>query len=270
MRPVPLCNAAVPFSLGRSFRWHDPDVDGTLVVSQPALDRELWAQYAAGAIRSYRKRGVESALDIDALRAGDDTIMFCAVVGDSGQVVGGYRAIALRSADDSHAVEEWAGQPDQLAVRQMIADRVPRGVLEMKAGWVTDAPGRNPLLTTTLARACFYMMVMLDFQYTMCTAATAVLDTWRSSGSVVAPVSATPYPNDRYQTKLLWWNRHDFFGHAQPDQLAKIVCETKDLLHEQFRRGEIGTDLAGLFTSSALAAPLRPRLIPVNPKFAEV
>jgi hypothetical protein len=239
------------------------------VVSQPALDPELWAEYASGAVCSYRKRGVECALDLDALRAGDDTIMFCAVVGDSGEVVGGYRAIALRTADDSHAIEEWAGQPDQQAVRQMIADRVPHGVLEMKTGWVTDAAGRNPFLTTALSRTCFYMMVMLDFQYTMCTAATVVLNSWRSSGSVVAPLSATPYPTDRYRTKLLWWNRRDFVSHAQADQLVKIVSETKELLHEQFRRGEIGTDLAGLLPPR-FSAPIRPRLNTSKPKFAEV
>ena len=80
--------------------------------SRPA-DPDLWAEYAAGAVRSYSKRGVECALDIEALRSGDNTIMFCAVVDDSGHVVGGCRAIALRSADDSHAVAEWAGQPGQ-------------------------------------------------------------------------------------------------------------------------------------------------------------
>lgn len=269
MRPTSVAAAARPFSLGRGFSWPDPAVEGTLVVSQPTADPELWAQYVAGAVSSYRKRGVECALDPDALRDGDDTIMFCAVVGHSGQVVGGYRAIALRAAEDSHAVEEWAGQPDQQSVRQMIADRVPYGVLEMKAGWVTDAAGRNPFLTTALARGCFYMMVMLDFQYTMCTAATAVLNSWRSSGSVVAPIPATPYPTERYRTKLLWWNRRDFFGHAQPDQLAKIICETKELLHEQFRRGEIGTDLAGLVRSE-LSTPISPRFTTSNPRFAEV
>ncbi len=269
MRPPSVGAAAGTFSLRRGFSWPDPDVEGTLVVSQPAVDPELWSQYAAGAVRSYRKRGVECALDLDALRDADDTIMFCAVVGDSGQVVGGYRAIALQAAEDSHAVDEWAGQPDQRAVRQMIADRVPYGVLEMKAGWVTDAAGRNPFLTTALARGCFYMMVMLDFQYTMCTAATTVLDSWRSSGSVVAPIPATPYPTERYLTKLLWWNRRDFFGHAQPSQLAKIVCETKELLHEQFRRGEIGSDLAGLLPAKLSTLP-RPSFTTSKPKLAEV
>ena len=154
MKAATLGSAVGGFSLGQGFSWPDPDIEGTLIVSQPSADPELWAEYAAGAVRSYRKRGVESALDVDALRRGDDTIMFCAVVDDAGQVVGGLRAKALRSADDSHAVDEWAGQPGQQDVRQMIADRVPYGVLEMKAGWVTDAAGRNPFLTSALARSC--------------------------------------------------------------------------------------------------------------------
>ncbi len=257
MRSAPVATAAGAFSLGQSFSWPDPDVEGTLVVSQPAADPELWAEYAAGAVRSYSKRGVERALDLDALRDGHDTIMFCAVVDDAGQVVGGLRGKALRSADDSHAVAEWAGQPGQREVRQMIADRVPYGVLEMKAGWVTDAAGRNPFLADALARSGFYMMVILDFQYLMCTAATAVLNSWRSSGPVVAAIPATPYPTEHYLTKLLWWNRRDFFDHAQPNQLAKIVSETRDLLHEQFRRGQIGTGLSGLLPVS-LAPPIRP------------
>lgn len=250
MRTASVSTAAGSFSLGRSFSWPDPDIEGTLVMSQPALDPELWAEYTAGAVRSYSRRGVECALDLEALRTGDDTIMFGAVIDDSGHVAGGYRAIALRSADDSHAVQEWTDQPDQQDVRQMIADRVPFGVLEMKSGWVTDAAGRNPLLTSALARSCFYMMVVLDFQYTMCTAATPVLKSWRSSGSVVAPIAATPYPNEHYRTKMMWWNRRDFVNHAQPGQLGKIVNETKELLHEQFRRGPIGAGIARLIPST--------------------
>jgi hypothetical protein len=238
------------FSLRRAFSWSDSDIEGTLVISQPSIDPELWADYAAGAVRSYSKRGVECALDIEALRSGDDTIMFGAVVNDSGRVVGGYRAIALRSADDSHAVQEWAGHPGQQDVRQMIAERVPYGVLEMKTGWVTDEAGRNPFLTSALARSCFYMMVILDFQYTMCTAATPVLSSWRSSGSVVAPIPAAPYPNQHYRTKMMWWNRRDFVSHARPGQLGKIVSETKELLHEQFRRTKVGAGVSSLVPSS--------------------
>ena len=43
----------------------------------------------------------------------------------------GPRGRCCLSADDAHAVIEWAGQPSQPAVLDMINDRVPFGVLEM-------------------------------------------------------------------------------------------------------------------------------------------
>ena len=122
------------FHLRHSLSWRDPDIDCTLVLSQPSTDRDLWDEYADGAHRSYRKHGVECALDVEALLSGSDTVMYLAVVDSGGRMVAGVRAIGpLRSADDSHAAVEWAGQPGEQAVRSMITDRVPFGVLEMKS-----------------------------------------------------------------------------------------------------------------------------------------
>src|SRR5271154_7067172 len=128
-----LDNAKVEeFRLQQGLSWRDPEIDCTLVVSQPSADPDLWTEFALGAQRSYRKHGVECALDLDALHTGADTVAFFAVVDHAGKIVAGTRAIGpLRSADDSHAVEEWAAQPSQQAVRDMINDRVPFGVLEL-------------------------------------------------------------------------------------------------------------------------------------------
>ena len=225
--------------LQRGLSWRDPDIDTTLVVSQPSADPDLWTEYAKGAHRSYREHGVECALDVDALRSGADTVMFFAALDDAGQMVAGVRAKALRSADDSHAVVEWAGQRGQQAVRNMITDRLPFGILEMKTAWVTDDPDRNRCLTTAIARSGFHMMAILDFQFCMATAAAYVLNRWRSSGGVVAAIPATPYPDERYQTKMMWWNRRDFVNYAEPQQVAKILTETADLTQELYRRGEV-------------------------------
>ena len=46
-------------------------------------------------------------------------------------------------------------------------------------------------------------------------------------------------PDDRYRTKMIWLNRRDFFYHAEPDQVAKVITETKQLIHELYRRGEV-------------------------------
>ena len=221
------------FRLRQQLSWRDPDIDCTLVISQPSTDRGLWTEYAAGAQRSYRKHGVESALDVDALRTGADTVMFFAVIDRAGKMVAGVRAKGpLRSADDSHAVVEWAGQPGQEAVRNMINGRVPFGILEMKSAWATDDPDRNGCLTQAVARSAFHMMALLDIQFCMATAAAYALNRWRSSGGVVAGISATPYPDERYQTKMMWWNRRDFVQHAEPEQVAKILMETTHLTRE--------------------------------------
>ncbi|MGA9492991.1 MAG: hypothetical protein WBV80_22455, partial [Mycobacterium sp.] len=222
--------SADEFILPKSFSWLDSHIDCTLVVAQPSTDPELWSEFVAGAYRSYCKRGVEGALDIDRMRSGSDTVMFYAVLDHAGRMLAGLRAKGpLRSADDSHAVIEWAGQPSQHAVRNMISDRVPFGVLEMKSGWVADDADRDLDLTVPLARSPFHMMALIDVQFCMATAAAYVLNRWRTSGGVVAGIPAAPYPDERYQTKMIWWNRRDFVAHAQPGQIAKILTETSQL-----------------------------------------
>jgi hypothetical protein len=247
MTAVPQHAASVDeFRLDEGFSWRDPDIDCTLVISQPSTDRELWTEYVVGAHRSYRRHGVECALDTDALRSGADTIMYLAAIDPSGRMVAGVRAKGpLRSADDSHAIAEWAGQPSQQAVRNMINDRVPFGVLEMKSAWVIDDEDQNRCLTAALARSGFHMMALLDIQFCMATAAAYVLNRWRTSGGVVAAIPATPYPNERYQTKMMWWDRRDFANHAQPEQVAKIRTETRQLTQAFDDRYETEHSLLG-------------------------
>jgi len=228
------------FQLSERLSWRDPDIDATLVLSQPATDPDLWDEFSRGAENSYRKHGVECALDVDALREGYDTLMFCAAVDDDGRMLAGLRAKGpLRSAEDSHAVVEWEGQPSQQAVRDMINDRIPFGVLEIKSGWVIDDANADRSLTTALARSGFYMASLTGFQFFMATAATFVINRWKSSGGVVAPIPATPYPDDRYQTKMIWWDRHDFINHAEPGQVAKILTERELITREMNRRDNL-------------------------------
>jgi hypothetical protein len=240
MTAIPLETAVTDgFHLREGLSWHDPDVDCTLVVSQPGTDPDLWTEYARGAQRSYRKHGVECALDVDALHTGTDSVMFFAVIDRAGKMVAGVRAKGpLVSAEDSHALVEWAGQPGQQAVGNMITDRVPFGILEMKSAWVTDDPDQNRCLTAALARSGFHMMALLEVQFCMATAAAYVLNRWRSSGGVVASIPAAPYPDERYQTKMMWWNRRDFVNHAEPNQVSKILTETRQLTQEFQRQCE--------------------------------
>jgi hypothetical protein len=208
--------------------WWDPDAECTTVLSRPELDRPLWEEYLHGAEQSYSRHGVERAIDLSAIADGADTAMFWTTIDSSGRVIGGLRAKGpLLSADDSHASIEWSGQAGLAAVRKMIDDRAPFGVLEMKTAWTTDDRDSARRLSYALARTIFHAMALLDVQFGMATCAPHVLERWRTSGAVVAPIPATPYPDERYRTKMMWWDRRTFANHAAPDQLPRILNEMR-------------------------------------------
>lgn len=225
---VPQLNAPIydNFGLTQSVCWRDVASECTMVMSQPSIEPELWQEYLRGAERSYRRHGVERALDAAAIRHGQDTAMFWVTLDSDGRVIGGVRAKGpLRSADDSHAIVEWAGRPGLAEVRKMISDRVPFGILEMKTAFVTDDPDRGPHLVRALARSGFHALSLMDLQFCMATSAPHVLNQWRSSGGVVAPIPATPYPDERYRTKMMWWDRRTFVDHADAEQVSRIFTE---------------------------------------------
>src|ERR1700753_508229 len=111
--------------------WWDETTGCWISVSTPAAEPQLWEQYLQGALTSYRKHGVESAIDVDAIRDGKDTALFFAAVGQDGRVVGGTRVVGpLGAADDSHALVEWQGNEGGGALRLVIANRLPFGGAE--------------------------------------------------------------------------------------------------------------------------------------------
>jgi hypothetical protein len=218
-------------SLKNSPSCWDPNSECTIVFARPAIERDLWIDYVRGACQSYRKHGVEKALDMDALEYGGDTILFAAVVNDAGRVVGGLRARGpYESADECHALLEWRGQHGEDAVRKMVTDRLPFGVAEMKTAWVTDDPERSRQLTSAISRTPLHAMGLLDIQFIVATAATYVLKRWLSSGGQLATkIPPTPYPDLRYETRLAWWDRRTFANHADPKQLSAYFAEQKEL-----------------------------------------
>lgn len=238
-------NPEIP-ELDRSFSWWDPASRCTIVVAQPAAEPELWTDYVRGAELSYRKHGVEVALDTTALERGDDTALFCAGISEAGQVVGGVRAKGPYTAvDECHAVVEWDGQPGLAAVRKMVGDRLPFGVLEIKSAWVSDDPEQSRALTDVLARMPLHSMVLLDAQFAVATAAAYVLNRWLSSGGVLAAkIPATPYPDARYQTKMMWWDRRTFANHADAKQVSTFFAESRQVAAQLSGVGELAAAAA--------------------------
>ena len=213
-------------SLDEGISWFDSDTGCTVVVSTPTADPALWADFIDGAARSYHRHGIEQALDMKSLADESHTQLFQAVVNDAGAIMGGIRAKGpLDSPEESHAMVEWEGKAGLLSVRKMLADRLPFGVVEMKTAWMSDDPNRSRGISNTLARSPFTTMALLDAQFVVATAGSHVLNRWRTSGGVVAKIPATPYPDDRYRTKMMWWDRSTFANNADAEQVSRIFNE---------------------------------------------
>jgi hypothetical protein len=232
---------AFPLCLDRAVEWWDPDTQCTLVASAPEAEPELWDEYVRGARDSYRRHGVERALDIESLRNPSESSLFLAAVDESGRMVAGVRAKGpYNAAEESHAMVEWSGRPGLNIVQKMISDRIPFGVVEVKTAWVSDDPDRNRSLTNALARFPLHSALLLDAKFAMATSGAHVLARWRTTGGVVATnVPATPYPDDRYQTKMMWWDRSTFSVHAEPKQITRIAAEFRLLARHLDGVGEI-------------------------------
>jgi hypothetical protein len=198
------------------------------VAARPSAEPQLWEAYLEGAKAGYRRYGAEKALEYSRIRHGDTTAVFFVALDADGSVAAGVRAQGpYVAAGEAHAITEWAGHPGAPEVRRMIEDRLPFGVVEAKGAWVSENASHRGELGVALGRFATYSMDLLDVQFMLATAGTHVLATWASSGGVVADhIAPVPYPDDRYETRLMWWDRRRRRGHAESLQLAQLLLTT--------------------------------------------
>ncbi len=189
-----------------------------------------WLAYLDGAESRYRSHGVLPALGRSELEDGlASSLLFVAVDPDD-CVIAGIRCHGpLRTAAEAHALRELAGHPRLDAVEALIAERLPRGLVEVKGAWV-DADAPFPGLSDALARCHVHAMRWFGAQYAMCTCADNVAPRWASTGGRATPdLASVAYPDDRYRTLLLWWDRDRLPELALPDQWSRLVAEGDEL-----------------------------------------
>lgn len=208
----------------------EPVSGARFLVTRPEDSPSLWAQYLDGLEKTYTSFGVEAALDLGAIFHGRQLPTFAVALGADGKVVAGVRAHGpLHEAEEAHALLEFAAAPEgQSTVRRFIGDRTPFGITELKGGWVDDQAANRRELSNALARSFIHIMDAMKVQFGFCTAAVHAANRWSTvGGRPIDGLQPVAYPDDRYQTTLMWWDRRSFDRYCEPDQLARIRAEQR-------------------------------------------
>jgi len=212
--------------------YFDPASGRQFLVAQPAAQPDLWSAYIEGAWMSYRHHGVERAVDYEHVYDGKSTSLFVVAVEFDGKVVGGARVQGpYTQPDQAYALREWSGRAGTDVLRRQIARRLDDGVVEVKAVWVDNSAPLHNELTSAMARVFVHAMTLSGVRYAFCTAASHAVPRWQSSGGVVSTdVAPVAYPDDRYLTMLLWWDRQNFHQSISNEQSRAIARESSQLL----------------------------------------
>jgi len=209
----------------------DPSSRCRIIIARPSEHPRLWTEYLRGARVSYRRHDVENVLDYDTVVDGASTSLFFAAVTAQGRVVGGMRAQGpYLVSSQAHALEEWADRRGSAQLRREIASRIPAGIVEMKTGWVSDEVDRRSELTGALARFFVHTLALLNARYVMCTVAAHAVNRWQSTGGVVnTRVAPVAYPDERYRTRLMLWDKQTYASLAATEQLPLLIGEAAQL-----------------------------------------
>lgn len=209
----------------------DPRSGYTFLLGSPQLNPIMWRRCMDGARDAYRRYDAEDALEYDAVIDGHSTTMFGVALDAAGQVVAGVRAEGPhRHVDTVHAVTSWRGMPGEAAFRKMVADQIPEGVIECKAGWTARDVEHRSALADWVARSIVHFTMLLGVRYAVGVAPEHALACYRSSGATFAWwIPATSYPDDRYRTVPVWWDLQTFRSVASDCQVRLIDAEMTEL-----------------------------------------
>jgi molybdopterin/thiamine biosynthesis adenylyltransferase len=204
---------------------------GTRIEVHHPLERpDRWLAYLDGAESCYRTHDISRILGRPELEDGRTTSLFFVAVDGADRVVAGVRGHGpLQAVSDAQVLRELEGHARLEIVRDLLAARLASGIVEMKGAWV-DPDFDRPGLSDALARCGIHAMNWFGARFFICSCATRTAPRWETTGGRrLEGLEPIAYPDARYQTVMLWWDRDRVARLADPDQWSRIVDESDQL-----------------------------------------
>ena len=191
---------------------------------------DLWKLYLHEAEGRYRNFGFEGKLHLQELDEGTGVSLFFVGFDPEGNAVAGVRCHGpLDSRHEAFVMQEMGGSPEIDMLGRTIDDEVPLGVVEIKGAWSKGEATTGHRLIEAIARCATHSMNWLGAEHAIAAISDTLLFAGTASGGRMLGEAAVPFPDERYRTVALSWQRSRTLELATPEGRQALRREGEQL-----------------------------------------
>jgi molybdopterin/thiamine biosynthesis adenylyltransferase/nitroreductase len=244
---------SVSNSSGRRYRYGSSFVDqdsGVRFEGHHPLERpDLWKMYLNEAEGKYRSHGFEGTLRRQELDDGEGVPLFFLGFSPDGEPVAGVRFHGpLEGSHQAFLMEEMAASPEIDDIRAMIDKEIRLGALEVKGAWSKGAAVTGVRLITAITRSATHAMNWLGAEFAIAAVSDTLVAVGTPAGGRVVGTTSVPFPDDRYRTICVSWDRSRSYELCSPPNQQALRREAEELGRGPARLGIGGTEPASMRT----------------------
>jgi molybdopterin/thiamine biosynthesis adenylyltransferase len=200
---------------------------------------DLWKVYLNEAEGIFRSRGFEGTLRRLELEEGNDVSLFLLGFDAEGEPVAGLRFHGpLEGAHQAAIIDEMASSPEIGLIHDLIEREIRLGTLEVKGAWSKGASVVGARLLTALSRAVTHGLNWLGAEFAIAAVSDTLMPVGTVTGGVQVGTHWVPFPDERYRTIAISWQRGRTYELATPENQQAYRREAEQLLRGPSRIGE--------------------------------
>jgi molybdopterin/thiamine biosynthesis adenylyltransferase/nitroreductase len=199
---------------------------------------DLWKIYLNEAEGIFRSRGFEGTLRRLELEEGNDVSLFLLGFDTDGNAVAGVRFHGpLEGPHQAAIIEEMATSPEIGVIHDLIEQEIRLGAVEVKGAWSKGASVVGSRLLTAISRSVTHGLNWLGAEFAIAAVSDTLMPVGTVTGGVQVGTQWVPFPDERYRTIAISWQRGRTYELATPENQQAYRREAEQLLRGPSRAG---------------------------------
>jgi molybdopterin/thiamine biosynthesis adenylyltransferase/nitroreductase len=173
------------------------------------------------------------------LEEGNDVSLFLLGFDPEGNAVAGVRFHGpLEGAHQAAIIEEMASSPEIGVIHDLIEQEIRLGAVEVKGAWSKGAAVVGSRLLTAISRSVTHGLNWLGAEFAIAAVSDTLMPVGTVTGGVQVGTHWVPFPDERYRTIAISWQRGRTYELATPENQQAYRREAEQLQRGPARSGE--------------------------------